>query len=84
MKVAIYSRVMDWNHRMEIQELFDELAKQKITPVIYRPYFDQIAAGIQLSAAMSTFNDESELDKSIEFLISLGGDGTLLDTVTMV
>ncbi len=33
---------------------------------------------------MSTFSDESELDKSIEFLISLGGDGTLLDTVTMV
>ena len=84
MKVAIYSRVMDWDHRLEVQELFDELAKQKITPVIYRPYFDQIAAGIQLSAAMSTFADESELDKSIEFLISLGGDGTLLDTVSMV
>lgn len=84
MKVAIYSRVMDWDHRLEVQELFDELAKQKITPVIYQPYYDQIAGGIQLAAAMSTFSDESELDKSIEFLISLGGDGTLLDTVSMV
>ncbi len=84
MKVAIYSRVMDWEHRMEVQELFDELAKQKITPVIYRPYYDQIADGIKIAAAMGTFNHESELDKSIEFLISLGGDGTLLDTVTMV
>jgi NAD+ kinase len=84
MKVAIYSRVMDWDHRLEVQELFDELAKQKITPVIYRPYFDQITPGIQFSAAIGTFSDESELDKSIEFLISLGGDGTLLDTVTLV
>jgi len=84
MKVAIYSRVMDWDHRVEVQELFDELAKQKITPVIYRPYFDQITPGIQFAATISTFGDESELDKSIEFLISLGGDGTLLDTVSMV
>ncbi len=84
MKVAIYSRVMDWEHKTEVQELFDELAMQKITPVIYRSYFDQIHSGIKLSAAITTFHDVSELDKSIEFLISLGGDGTLLDTVTMV
>jgi NAD+ kinase len=84
MKVAIYSRVMDWDHRTEVQELFDELAKQKIAPVIYRPYFDQIAPGIQFSSEISTFNEASDLDKSIEFLISLGGDGTLLDTVSLV
>jgi|SRR5450432_715055 NAD+ kinase len=84
MKVAIYSRVMDWAHSTEVQELFNELAMQKITPVIYRPYYDQIASGIKFSAAVTTFTDVYELDKSIEFLISLGGDGTLLDTVTMV
>lgn len=84
MKVAIYSRVMDWEHSTEVQELFNELAMQKITPVIFRPYYDQIATGIKLSAAVTTFNDVSELDKSIEFLISLGGDGTLLDTVAIV
>jgi NAD+ kinase len=84
MKVAIYSRVMDWAHSTEVQELFNELAMQKITPVIYRPYYDQIASGIKFSAAITTFTEVSELDKSIELLISLGGDGTLLDTVTMV
>lgn len=84
MKVAIYSRVMDWDHSTAVQELFDELAMQKITPVIYRPYYDQIVSGIRFSAAITTFTEVSELDKSIEFLISLGGDGTLLDTVTMV
>src|ERR1700750_2601854 len=33
---------------------------------------------------IKSFRDASDLDDSIEFLISLGGDGTLLDTVTMV
>src|ERR1700750_2457076 len=84
MKVAIYSRVMDWDHKAEVQELFNELAMHKITPVIYRPYYEQISSGISLSAAITTFSHVAELDKSIEFLISLGGDGTLLDTVTLV
>lgn len=84
MKVAIYSRVMDWDHRAEVQDLFDELAKQQITPVIFRPYFEQLTKGIQFSMPVQTFGTGLELDKSIEFIISLGGDGTLLDTVSLV
>jgi NAD+ kinase len=83
MKVAIYSRVMDWNHSVELQQLFDELAKQKLKPVIYRPYFEQIASGIHFTEPFTTFSQAADLDNSIEFLISLGGDGTLLDTVTL-
>ncbi len=84
MKVAIYSRVMDWDHHLEVQHLFDELAKQKLNPILYQPYFEQIQSGIHFSSAISTFSQASDLDHSIEFLISLGGDGTLLDTVTLV
>lgn len=84
MKVAIYSRVMDWDHRTAVQDLFDELAKQQITPVIFRPYFEQLTKGIQFSIPVQTFGTGTELDKSIEFIISLGGDGTLLDTVSLV
>jgi NAD+ kinase len=84
MKVAIYSRVMDWDHRLSVQQLFDELARQKLNPVIYQPYFEQIVSGIQFSSGITTFSNASDLDNSIEFLISLGGDGTLLDTVSLV
>ena len=34
--------------------------------------------------AYSTFNSSADLDETIDCLISLGGDGTLLDTVTLV
>ena len=84
MKVAIYSRVMDWDHRMEVQQLFDELAKQKVQLIIYRPYYEQVVTGIPIPDGVRTFDNASELDSSIEFLVSLGGDGTLLDTVTLV
>jgi len=84
MKVAIYSRVMDWDHRMEVQQLFDELVKQKMELLIYRPYYEQIVSGIPIPSGISTFGSAADLDSSIEFLVSLGGDGTLLDTVTLV
>jgi NAD+ kinase len=84
MKVAIYSRVMDWDHHLEVQQLFDELSRQQLEPVIYQPYFEQIVSGIRLPPNITTFSVAADLDISIEFLVSLGGDGTLLDTVTLV
>ena len=38
----------------------------------------------RFSKEPSVFHDSANLDASIDFLISLGGDGTLLDTVTLV
>jgi len=37
-----------------------------------------------LPSDISSFNDSGDLNGSIEFIISLGGDGTLLDTVSLV
>ena len=84
MKVAIYSRVIDYDQHDKIQQLLDELAKEKVEPVIYRPYFENIKSTFRFPDNISTFNDSGDLTESIDFLISLGGDGTLLDTVTLV
>ena len=84
MKVAIYSRVIEEDYLKEVQNLFNELAKHKIEPVIVQSYFEQIISSVHLSNNISTFNDSADLDDSIDCIISLGGDGTLLDTVTLV
>ena len=84
MKVAVYSRVVEFNHPYEAQLFFDELIKQQIQPVVFQPYFEQIRTLINVSDQLATFSDSSDLDDTIDFLISLGGDGTLLDTVTLV
>lgn len=85
MKVAIYSRVIDHGGYSEIQNLFNELSSLHIEPVIFQPFFEQIRTAVQFSAGqLSTFNSSSDLNESVDFVISLGGDGTLLDTVTLV
>lgn len=84
MKVAIYSRVIDYDQYNKIQQLLDELDKENIQPVIYQPFFEMIQSSVRFPEKTSVFSDSNDLTEAIDFLISLGGDGTLLDTVTLV
>lgn len=84
MKVAIYSRVLDSTQQQYIQSFFDELHKEGIVPVIFQPFFNEIKPHLSLPETSETFSSHEELTDAIDFVISLGGDGTLLDTVTLV
>lgn len=84
MKVAIYSRVIESDQYPAVQLLFDELSKKNIGIVISQPFYETIRNSIRFEREPALFHDSSNLDASIDFLISLGGDGTLLDTVTLV
>jgi NAD+ kinase len=84
MKVAIYSRIIDAAQYEDVQQLFDELSRENIDIVISHSFYETIRDSLKFSQQPSIFYDSTNLDSSIDFLISLGGDGTLLDTVTLV
>lgn len=85
MKVAIYSRGVENDQQRDINHLFEELIANGIEPVFFQDFFNQFYSAINLdNSKYSTFNCAEDLDDSFECMISLGGDGTLLDTVTMV
>ncbi len=85
MKIAIYSRGIENDQLKDIHQFFDELISNGIEPVFFQDFFNQFYSAIKLDDnKYSTFNSFEDLDDSIECLISLGGDGTLLDTVTLV
>lgn len=84
MKIAIYSRILEEEKRSDIQFFFDEISRQSITTVIFLPFYEEIKDRIQLPEKISTFYLSEDLNEEIDFVISLGGDGTLLDTVTLV
>lgn len=84
MKAAIYSRVMEEGQQKDFQLFFDELAAQKIEPVIFESFYQAIRDRISLPSGTQTFAGSGDLSEDVEFIISLGGDGTLLDTVTLV
>jgi NAD+ kinase len=84
MKIAIYSRILEEEKRSDIQFFFDEISRQNIAVVIFLPFYEEIKERIRLPDGTSTFYLSEDLNEEIDFVISLGGDGTLLDTVTLV
>jgi NAD+ kinase len=84
MRIAIYSRGMEATQHHGIQLLLDELETYKIVPVIFQDFFNQFYSSVNMPEKYSTFNCAEDLNEDIDFIISLGGDGTLLDTVTFV
>jgi len=84
MKIAIYSRGIENNQHQDIIQLLDELALSGVELVFYQDFFNQFYSAIDCKAKYSTFNSSADLDNNVDFIISLGGDGTLLDTVTLV
>ena len=84
MRAAIYSRIIEEEQRGNVQVFFDELEKHNIQAVIFEQFFEQIKDSIRLPADTGVFSVSEDLTPEVEFVISLGGDGTLLDTVTLV
>ena len=84
MRIAIYSRGIENNQLQDIELLLTELEKHGVEPVFFQDFFNQFYSAVNIESKYSTFNSSADMDLSIDCLISLGGDGTLLDTVTLV
>ena len=85
MKVAIYSRGVDLDQQQSLQALLNELNRYDTTIYV----FEDLMVKFSLSnpadkAALIPFSHFFELHNAIDCLISLGGDGTVLDAVTLV
>ena len=64
--------------------LLEELHEHKVQPVFFQDFFNQFYSAVKIKGKYTTFNSAADLDDDIDCMISLGGDGTLLDTVTLV
>lgn len=83
MRIAIYSRGLESEQLEGLKVLLSEFSHYDIEPVIYQDFFNLFYSSISIHTKYSTFNSSDDLDE-IDFMISLGGDGTLLDAVTFV
>jgi NAD+ kinase len=84
MKVAIYSRGLDTEQGAHLDILLEALTRFDVCILIYQPLllqFNQVAVRFP---ALVPFLTSADLPEELHCLISLGGDGTLLDTVTLV
>jgi len=84
MKIAIYSRGLDLATPNPLALLLEALAPHEVEIHVFHQLLVHADLPADTAAKLIPFKVSSDLDATIDCLISLGGDGTMLDAVTLV
>lgn len=84
MLVALYNRTFEEQDIPVIQHIVKLLQDHSLQLVFYKDFYEAIAPHLQLKETPKMFTGKYDLPMNIDLLFSLGGDGTLLDTVCFV
>lgn len=82
MKIAIFGKSYSPEDKEYLKLLFKKLNEFDTELCIYKPYFNLLPKDIGFPSKLKQFSSHKDL--SCKFLISIGGDGTILDTVPFV
>jgi len=84
MKVAVYGKQFQQEVAPFVHELFIELEKAHMEVLVYEPFYNFLSQQINLNLFLGTYNSYNELKEGVDLFISVGGDGTILDAVTLI
>jgi NAD+ kinase len=85
MQIAIYGRQFGQQFTPFADKLLTQLRNNNIRFSIYEPFFNFLRNEAGLDPRPETlFNSHQDLDRNASFIFSIGGDGTILDTITIV
>ncbi|MFC2129668.1 NAD kinase [Bacteroidota bacterium] len=85
MQVAIYGRNFHSSARENVATLFSRLKSMNVDVFVFKPFFEfmQSKSGLR-PKVKGMFEGFDDLPKDTDFLFSVGGDGTFLETVSIV
>ncbi len=84
MDIAIFGKALAETHEGYLKQLINKLDDLGVKLIFYEPYYRKIERLITSPRRMDFFNKHSDLTGKADFLFSIGGDGTLLDTITFI
>jgi len=83
MKVAIHGRKFDEETQPFITEVFSELKKHEVKVLVSEKFYKNLKQSGDFNDNIEIYSNEEDLNE-LDYFISLGGDGTLLETVTYI
>jgi NAD+ kinase len=83
LKIAIYSKNLAENHVQFVEDLFNKLKEKNVQLIVFKPFHEFLMKHSALKHEVKTFSASEEL-KGVDYMFSIGGDGTLLETVSFV
>ena len=85
MQVVVYSRTLKAADVPHVQALFNVLAERGISTYVYAPYLDELQGQINFTRPVGRFEGYPDFKvRPFDFVITLGGDGTILHAATLI
>lgn len=84
MTIAVYARSTKDNAFNYIEQLMELSLREGFKLLIYKPYQDYLNSSYHKSFQLETFINSEQLIAKADYVISLGGDGTMLETLEFV
>jgi len=84
MQVAIYNRTFEEQDLPVMKHILEMLKTHNLQVVLYKDFYERISQHISFEQTPRLFTGKKDLPMNTDMLFSLGGDGTLLDTVVFV
>jgi NAD+ kinase len=84
MLVALYNRTFEEDDIPTVARILKMLDDHGLSMIFYKEFFDRIGPHVTLKQKPGFFTGKHDLPAHTDMLFSLGGDGTMLDTVSFV
>ncbi|MBK9458355.1 MAG: NAD kinase [Sphingobacteriales bacterium] len=84
MRIGIYSRVLKTDDIEFLHQLLLLLNERNMQVLVYDDYYQQLNQSLPLFNTVQTFSGNESLSDNIDYILSIGGDGTLLNTLELV
>lgn len=84
MTIAVYARNTKDNNSDYLENLLVLSAKESFKVIVFKPYLDFLNSSLNKSFTLNTYSNSEELIAKADYVISLGGDGTMLETLEYV
>jgi NAD+ kinase len=84
MTIAVYARNTSSNNPEYLEQLIQLSSSENFKVTVFKGYLDFLNSSLQNPISLDTFNNSEELIAKADYVISLGGDGTMLETLEYV
>ena len=84
MRIAIYGNPFNPVKAKYVQHLIHKLEENNVPIIIEHQFHDFLIDHVQFKKDIDIFDTPKELQENADILLSIGGDGTLLNTITLI
>ena len=84
MRIAIYGNPFNPVKAKYVQHLIHKLEEKNVPIIIEHQFHDFLIDHVQFKKDVDIFDTPKELQENADILLSIGGDGTLLNTITLI